>query len=53
MGKRAQLKHIAQTSIEVGDAIKIEFDKNKSILKARTLINAYRTAIAAIIILEK
>ena len=53
MCKRKQLKHIAQTSIEVGDSLKIEFDKHKSVLKARTLINAYRTAIAAIVILDR
>jgi hypothetical protein len=53
MGQRKQLKHIAKTSIEVGDKLKIEFDKNKSVLKARTLINAYRVALRALIILDK
>lgn len=53
MGKRKQLKHIAQNSIEIGDALKKEFDKKKSVLKARTVINAYRTAVTAILILEK
>jgi hypothetical protein len=53
MGKRKQLKHIAKSSIEIGDAMKKEFDKNKSVLKARTAINAYRTAVTAILILEK
>lgn len=53
MGKRKQLRHIANVSIEIGDEMKKEFDKNKSVLKARTAINAYRNAITAIIILEK
>lgn len=53
MGKRKQLKKIAENSIEIGDKLKIQFDKNHSVLKARTAINAYRTAIAAIIVLEK
>lgn len=53
MGKRQQVKKIVKNSIEIGNSLKKEFDKHQSVLKARTAVNAYRTALAGIIILNK